>query len=122
MDDVLLKVVDKLSEKTKSGRVAWEDVSPGLSRDRFRAFIDDVSVEVMDGERLSDRPTLSGEEVYRSYYRVLVFNPRGQSVAAEVQEEGDAHYGRLGELFDAARDCARRTGTVLEKLLTTLGK
>jgi hypothetical protein len=122
MDDVLLEVVDKLVEKTKAGRVEWEDVSPGLARDRFRAFIDDVSVEVMDGERLSDRPAEGGAEVYRPYYRLLVFNPPGQRVAVGVQEEGEPQYRRLGELFNVARDSARRTGTVLQKLLTTLSK
>jgi hypothetical protein len=122
VDDVLLKVIDKLVEKTKAGRVEWEDVSPGLAASRFRAFVEDLSVEVMDGERLSDRPGVDGEEVYRPYYRVLVFNPRGQSVAVGVQEAGERNYEQLGELFGAARSNARRTGTVLEKLLTTLSK
>jgi hypothetical protein len=51
-----------------------------------------------------------------------VLNRRGALVTQSVQEEGEDHYRRLGVLFDSARETARKSGTVLQQLLTTLSK
>jgi hypothetical protein len=122
MDDLLLQVIDKLTVKTNAGRVEWEDISSGLLNDRFRARVDEVAVEVTDGERKSDRLAEDGSEVYRTYYRMVLVNSQGRCLIACVQEEGEEQFGRLAQLFNAARSKALHTRTVLEKLLTTLSK
>ncbi len=119
MDEKLSKVVDRLTEQTRKGSVAWEDVSSLSLGDQFQATFGDVLVEVRKGDIQRENDEVG--EHWVEYCQVQVRNHRGFVVATNRAEAGEHRYGRLLILFDVALASARNQEGVLDKLLQKLG-
>jgi hypothetical protein len=117
METMLATVVDKLMEQTKGDKVRWEDVS-SLSAERYQTGIEDITVELLSGERPYSDDLVGQVE----YCRIRVLDATGLVVAEATVESNESEWRRLNRLLDVARTSARRGGTVLQKLLTTLSK
>ena len=123
MDKLLEQVVDRLTEKTKVGKVKWEDISSLSGGPAFRTRFEDAVVQVTDGEIVSRAVDDDEDRMdYIPYKSVRVLNERGYTVAHAQAVEGQPDWFKLNSLADAASAEARKRTGVLEKLLVELGK
>jgi hypothetical protein len=120
--DSLKKVIEKLTEKTLSGGVDWDDSSSSLvGRDVFRARFGEVFVQVSEGfNRVVDD---EGEERFQKHHKFEIFNMNGFTVAESKADSSDTlPESDIERLFKAALAVAREQGGVLEQLLVELGR
>jgi|GEM_PF-3631849 len=122
MDDLLSKVVKKLTEKTEDAEIQWEDITSSLiGRDVFRTKYGDVFIQLSEGTIKYTNE--DSDDHYTKYYKIEVHNRSGFIVAESRDEvEDGSPASKIESLFKAARASAREQGGVLEKLLVELGK
>lgn len=120
MDEKLQRVVESLHEKTRNGKLKWDDISTLTGGDEYRVRLGDIIIEFRSGQRedLDDTVYLPPTP----YCRILVLNTKGLIVDECDLTPSNQNYELLSELHDVIRSGTRKREDTLDQLLQLLAK
>jgi hypothetical protein len=110
----------RLGSRTQTRDVDWEDQTTNFTGENFRARVGHGVVTVGVTSRALDDSDYG--PAIEPGYKLTVLNEQGLIVLAREYYEGDADFGLVKALFDAARLNARGGNEVIGSMLADLGE